>query len=125
MAHSELCNIRQANGGKCDGAVPCDHWCILGSISEVRITRTRIFPEHFRPAGASAAWHWTYNVHCEGTCDVSCARSRSHGVGRGLRNARDVAARIASRLNIATVREDWVAGNKYAVGPRGGLQRAS
>lgn len=98
---------------------------IFDRAATVRITRTRIYPEAFRSAGYSAAWYWIYDVHCDGTCDVSCEKSKSHGVGRGLGNARDVAKGIARKVGATTIREDWDGGNRYTIGPRGGLARSA
>lgn len=104
------------------------------SLPDIRITRYRIAPEYFRPAGRSAAWYWNYRVHCDGTCDAICQHMRAaqenrvmgaagpyHDIGRGLADARDVARRVALRVGATWVREDWPGGNSYTLGPKGGL----
>ena len=98
------------------------------SLPDILIQRFRVIPEAMRSAGRSAEWYWTYVVCCDGTCDAVCShvipngqKVACHDVGRGLRDARDVAARIAKRVGASHVVEDWAGGKAFKFGPRGGL----
>ena len=79
-------------------------------ITTITITRYRLAncgASGYRPG---PAWHWAYDVHVPG-------HQYKHGMGRGLRSARDFAAQHGAR-----VVENWPGGKTWIKGPRGGLR---